>query len=45
MKPGLFMNLLCVAIEILMISTYGKVIFDFDHVPSWANSTQTGGII
>ncbi|KAG8194836.1 hypothetical protein JTE90_017272 [Oedothorax gibbosus] len=35
-KPGILMNCMCVAIEILMISTLGKVIFDFDHFPSWA---------
>lgn len=44
LKPGIFMNFLCVSIEILMISTYGKVIFDFDHVPSWANSTAIGSV-
>lgn len=38
------MNLLCVSIEILMISTYGNVIFGFDQLPSWANSTSFGGI-
>lgn len=36
------MNLVCVGVEILMINTYGNVIFGFDHVPSWANSTSIG---
>ncbi|XP_055937656.1 Na(+)/citrate cotransporter-like isoform X2 [Argiope bruennichi] len=41
LKPGILMNFACVAIEVLMISTYGKVVFDFAEFPSWANSTIT----
>ncbi|XP_035229237.1 solute carrier family 13 member 5-like isoform X2 [Stegodyphus dumicola] len=42
LRPGIFMNLLCVTVEVLMISTYGKVIFHFEDLPSWANHTVTG---
>ncbi|GBM09114.1 Solute carrier family 13 member 5 [Araneus ventricosus] len=41
LKPGILMNLVCVAIEVFMISTYGKVVFDFGEFPSWANHTLT----
>ncbi|XP_071033954.1 Na(+)/citrate cotransporter isoform X2 [Parasteatoda tepidariorum] len=39
LKPGMLMNIMSVGIEILMISTFGKLIFDFDHFPSWAERT------
>lgn len=38
-KPGFFMNILCVAVEVLMINTLGSAIFDFKHFPQWANIT------
>ncbi|CAL1267645.1 unnamed protein product [Larinioides sclopetarius] len=41
LKPGILMNLVCVGIEVFMISTYGKVVFDFGEFPSWANNTLT----
>ncbi|GIX69284.1 hypothetical protein CEXT_205661 [Caerostris extrusa] len=40
LRPGILMNCMCVAIEILMINTYGNVIFGFDHFPDWANRTS-----
>ncbi|GFY76476.1 hypothetical protein TNIN_397341 [Trichonephila inaurata madagascariensis] len=39
LKPGILMNIICVIIEVVMISTYGNAIFNFSEFPSWANHT------
>ncbi|GFT46583.1 hypothetical protein NPIL_487991 [Nephila pilipes] len=39
LKPGILLNVICVAIEVVMISTYGNLIFNFSEFPSWANHT------
>jgi hypothetical protein len=35
-KPGFFMNVICVVVINLMINTLGKVIWDLDTFPEWA---------
>ncbi|XP_035227675.1 solute carrier family 13 member 5-like [Stegodyphus dumicola] len=38
-KPGLVMNLLCCAVQVLMVNTLGVAMFDLNRFPSWANVT------
>uniref|UniRef100_A0A2L2YCZ0 Solute carrier family 13 member 5 n=1 Tax=Parasteatoda tepidariorum TaxID=114398 RepID=A0A2L2YCZ0_PARTP len=40
-KPGIVMNIVCCAVQILMINTLGVALFDLNNFPSWANSTKT----
>ncbi|XP_042900402.1 Na(+)/citrate cotransporter-like [Parasteatoda tepidariorum] len=38
-KPGIFMNVLCVAVQMLMINSLGSLMFDVHNFPEWANNT------
>nr|XP_015915140.3 solute carrier family 13 member 5 [Parasteatoda tepidariorum] len=38
-KPGIWMNIACLAVQMLMINSLGAVIFDVHNFPSWANNT------
>nr|XP_042900396.1 solute carrier family 13 member 5-like [Parasteatoda tepidariorum] len=38
-KPGIWMNIVCLAVQMLMINSLGAVIFDVHNFPSWANNT------
>lgn len=39
-KPGLVMNLVCCAVQLLMVNTLGIVMFDLNTFPKWANHSQ-----
>ncbi|KAM5274790.1 LOW QUALITY PROTEIN: Na(+)/citrate cotransporter [Ctenodactylus gundi] len=39
-KSGLMMNVIGVLCVFLSVNTWGRVIFDLDHFPDWANSTH-----
>ncbi|KAL1421827.1 hypothetical protein MTO96_022746 [Rhipicephalus appendiculatus] len=40
-KPGFFMNMLCVAVEVAMIHAIGFPIFGLGTLPEWARRTVT----
>ena len=40
MKTGLIMNVIGVFCAFLAINTWGRVIFDLDRFPAWANVTN-----
>ena len=37
--PGLVLNILCIAVNVLAVNTYGMAMFDLNNFPDWANST------
>lgn len=39
-KTGLMMNVIGVFCVFLAVNTWGRVIFDLDHFPDWANVTH-----
>ncbi|KAG8517084.1 Solute carrier family 13 member 5 [Galemys pyrenaicus] len=39
-KTGLMMNIIGVVCVFLAVNTWGRVIFDLDHFPDWANVTH-----
>ncbi|XP_043854347.1 solute carrier family 13 member 5 [Dromiciops gliroides] len=40
-KTGFVMNIIGFLCVSLAINTWGRLLFDLDHFPSWANATQT----
>ncbi|XP_076346177.1 Na(+)/citrate cotransporter-like isoform X2 [Tachypleus tridentatus] len=38
-KPGVVMNIICVCVQVLLINTFGMVVFDFSVLPAKSNST------
>ncbi|XP_007521227.1 Na(+)/citrate cotransporter [Erinaceus europaeus] len=40
-KSGLMMNIIGVFCVFLAVNTWGRVMFDLDHFPDWANTTHT----
>jgi hypothetical protein len=43
-KPGLIMNIICIAIEIILINTLGDYIFNFSQFPDWAEQQALAAI-
>ena len=47
-KPGICMNLVAIAIQLVFINTFGRLVFDLGTFPDWAvnevlpNTTTTG---
>ncbi|XP_027622783.1 solute carrier family 13 member 5 isoform X2 [Tupaia chinensis] len=39
-KTGVFMNIIGILCVFLAVNTWGRVLFDLDHFPSWANGTH-----
>jgi len=40
-KPGFMMNIMCVGVELFLINTWGRLVFDLDTFPDWAMKNQT----
>lgn len=43
--PGLFMNVICVAVITLTINTLGVAIFDLNTFPEWAHTNMTAALL
>lgn len=39
--PGIFMNIICVAVEVVMMNISGNWVFGVDQFPSWAEPSNT----
>ena len=45
-KPGIWMNLIAITIQLAFITTLGRIVYDLDRFPDWAASASnaTAGI-
>ncbi|KAI2811081.1 hypothetical protein BLOT_002252 [Blomia tropicalis] len=39
-RPGLWMNLIAIAIQLVLINTFGIAVYDLNHFPGWAMPTN-----